>query len=161
MPPEMIDLDKMDNFVYPVRPASASKIHGNIWMGGWIPPGFHVGAYFDCVVLCATEYQIPDCFIDVKVHQVLLKDDGSKMTKKEAFDAVGAAKKVIDWDKQNLKILVTCFAGRNRSGLVTAIALCKGQYNMSLLKATELIRSVRPNALVNPYFNEFLSKFCP
>jgi len=138
-----------------------SLVINNLWMGGAPPPQANVGGYFDCLVFCAREYQIPECFPDVQVAQARLNDDGSRFKKQEAEEAVIAASKVIKWLEKGLKVLVTCFAGRNRSGLVTAIALCKGPSQMGLDDAVRLIRNARgPNALSNPDFMAFLMKYC-
>jgi protein-tyrosine phosphatase len=54
------------------------------------------------------------------------------------------------------KVLVTCNMGYNRSGLVTAIALMRLQRSKSTADIIASIRAVRPGALSNPYFVDFL-----
>jgi protein-tyrosine phosphatase len=146
---------------YPVWPADADRVHGGLWMGGWPPPGYKVGEHFDCLVLCAREYQVPELFGGVQVAQARLDDSGVPMRPEERPEAVRAAGKVIRWLRQDLRVLVTCFAGRNRSGLVSAIALCKGPAAMSPDAATAAIRAARGDgAFRNPWFEAFLRAYC-
>ena len=142
---------------YPVVPATMSQVHGNLWMGGWPPPSWKLGRHFDCLVLCALEYQIPGCFRDIQVIQAKLNDNGTPMRREEAFEATRAAKQVIQWLKQDLRVLVTCFAGRNRSGLVCGLALCRGPAAMNPAQAIRSIRAARGEAaLSNPWFLKLL-----
>lgn len=96
---------------------------GSIYQGSLPPPGrlcrskgFHV------LVLCAEELQPPaELYDDLRVihspidDAVLKKDEW----KRSWESAVEVAKRV----KTGEKVLVTCAAGFNRSGLVTAISL--------------------------------------
>lgn len=145
---------------YTTDPSTFSQVHSNLWMGGWPPPDFRIGKYFDCLVLCAMEYQIPDCFHGIEVASAVLNDDGSAMTRNEAIAAVIAAKKVISWLEKDLRVLVTCFAGRNRSGLVCALSLCRGPAGMSSRDAISTIRTARgDSALQNQWFLNLITKF--
>ena len=140
---------------------TATQVHGNLWMGGWPSPSCYVGEHFDRLVLFAREYQVPECFGSVQVAQVRLNDDGTPMTRDEAVAAVRTAARVIRWLTEDLRVLVTCFAGRNRSGLVCALALCKGPHAMPLEAAVKAVRTARgDNALSNPWFNQFLKDYC-
>lgn len=130
-------------------------------MGGWPPPDVRLGERFDCLVLSAMEYQPTSCFGDVEVVQARLNDDGSPMRREEAFEAVRTAGRVIRWLGEDKKVLVTCFAGRNRSGLICALALCKGPEAMDPDAAIEAIRAARGDgAFRNPWFEKFLRAFC-
>lgn len=149
---------KEAKLTYPVVPATASQVHGNLWMGGWPPPSWKLGKHFDCLALCALEYQVPECFAGIQVVQARLNDDGTPMTKGEAFEAAKAAKQVIRWLEQDLRVLVTCFAGRNRSGLVCGLALCRGPAAMNPAQAIRAIRAARgEGALSNPWFLKLLT----
>ena len=129
-------------------------------MGGCPPPDFPVRRHFDCLVLSAREYQVPGLFPGVPAVRVALNDDGSPMTKEEGVEAVRAAGRTIRWLNDGLKVLVTCFAGRNRSGLVTALVLCKGM-GASPDQAIAAIRKARgPEAFRNQYFEAFLRAYC-
>lgn len=148
-------------FTYPVRFSDADRVHGGLWMGGWPPPSYRVGDHFDCLVLCAREYQVPDLFGRVQVAQARLDDSGVPMRLEERPEAIRAAGKVVRWLRQDLRVLVTCFAGRNRSGLVSAIALCKGPAAMDPDAAIAAIRAARgDSAFRNPWFEAFLRAYC-
>jgi protein-tyrosine phosphatase len=116
--------------------------------------------YFDGLVLCAYEYQ-PGCFPDVSTIWAPIRDDGSPMTREEQIEAVKAAGKVIRLIKEGMRVLVTCYAGLNRSGLVCTIVLCKGPSQMDVDDAIELIKEARGSyALSNSDFVDFLRAFC-
>lgn len=129
-------------------------------MGSMPLPYSPLAKEFDGLALCAMEYQHGDLFPGVDVVRAALNDDGSPMTRDEAFSAVSAAGRVISWLRGGNRVLVTCMQGRNRSGLVCALALCKGA-GLSLDKAVEAIRAARGDgALRNPYFLRFLQDYC-
>lgn len=146
-------------------PSVLFRIHQNLWIGSAPPIGYHVGKYFDCLALCAVEYQCPECFPGVEITQAFINDDGSRMTREEMFQAVRAAGKVISWLGQGKSVLVTCQAGRNRSGLVCALTLCRGPLKLKPASAIKLIRDARGSqALSNTDFVSFLENFhrlCP
>jgi len=133
----------------------------NLWIGGAPSPLAPVGKYFDGLVLCANEYQCPGCFPGSQTIQAPLRDDGSAMTREEQITAAKTTGKVIKLLNNGLRVLVTCYAGRNRSGLVCAMVLCKGPRQMGVEDAINLIRSARgPHALSNQDFVNFLRAFC-
>lgn len=136
-----------------------SDLGNNLWIGGAPSPFAPVGEQFDGLVLCANEYQ-PDCFTDIEIIHAPIKDDGSPMTRDEQAIAARTAGKIIRWLNYGSRVLVTCYAGRNRSGLICAIVLCKGPMKMNVEDAIGLIRSTRPNALANQDFVNFLRAFC-
>ncbi len=141
--------------------SDASRIAGNLWMGSVPPPGPYVSLNFDALVLCAVEYQCPDAFQGVATIAVPLYDHGFPMTIEEGKLAVQAAGRVIKWLAENKKVLVTCHQGRNRSGIVTAIALCKGPAGLTPQQAVTAIRKARgDNAMRNKDFLRFLWYFC-
>jgi hypothetical protein len=149
-----------DQGTFKYRDSTFSKLTDNLWMGGAPSPFARIYDYFDGLVLCAHEYQ-PNCFPDVSTIRALIRDDGSPMTQKEQIDAVRAAGKVIRLINDGMRILITCYAGLNRSGLVCAIVLCRGPDQMNINNAIELIRSVRGSyALSNFDFVDFLRAFC-
>jgi protein-tyrosine phosphatase len=140
--------------------STANEVYEGLWMGGCPPPSFPMHRHFDCLVLAAREYQVPQIFPRVRVIQANMDDDGSPMTKEEAVEAVRAAGRVIRNLNSGLRTLVTCFAGRNRSGLITALVLCKG-LRMKPDQAISAIRAARgPDAFRNSYFETFLRSFC-
>jgi len=148
-----------DSVSFKMEPYVANRVHGNLWMGGWPPPGMAVGSSFDCLVLAACEFQVPDVFPGVQVVTACLDDSGAPFTMEEKKQAVAAAGKVISWMKDGLRVLTTCYAGRNRSGLITAIALCKGA-GLSPEEAIRMIRRARDNSMMNGQFESFIHQFC-
>lgn len=144
------------------NPSNASRVSGNLWVGSAPPIGTRVASLFDCLALCAAEYQVgPECFHGAEVFRVPLNDDGTPMSEAEMKDAVMAAGRVIGWLSRGKKVLVTCHAGLNRSGLVAALALCCRPGGLSPEEAVTAVRAARgPRAMRNPHFLEFLQKFC-
>jgi hypothetical protein len=144
------------------EPATASKILGGLWMGSAPPIGLGVRQHFDCVVLCAMEYQLPpECFPGVEVIHAPMNDDGTPMTAEEMEIAVRTAGKVISRLVNKQRVLSTCRAGRNRSGIVCALALCMGPPKYTPQRAIARIQAARgPYAMRNSYFRNFLHQFC-
>lgn len=52
-------------------------------------------------------------------------------------------------------VLTMCNAGRNRSGLLSALIICE-LTGLSGSVAMDIVRKERPNALANPHFERFL-----
>lgn len=140
--------------------ATASKIADNLWMGSAPPIGPSASQYFNDVVLCAMEYQLSgNMFPGVNIIHAPMNDDGSPMTAGERVIAIKTAGKVLSRISRNRNVLVTCYQGRNRSGLVAALALCFGPHKMSPKQAIETIRSARgESAMRNDYFIWFLNQ---
>ena len=100
-----------------------------------IAPGLFVGsapqfggavarAGFDVLVFCANEHQPPgEAHPGVVIARARLEDDGSPMSKGHMHQALATAGFVAARVREGKKVLVTCFQGRNRSGLVAALAL--------------------------------------
>jgi len=153
--------DTVSTLLLEAPPAVTFRVHGEMWIGSAPPIGWTVGQYFDCLVLSAMEYPPgPSCFPNVDMLAVSMNDDGSPMQKSEMAEAVRAAGRVLSWLRSGKRVLVTCHAGLNRSGLICALVLCKGG-KMSPTVAVETVRTARgPNALRNPYFLEFLDAYC-
>lgn len=132
----------------------AHKIAHNLWMGG--RPSEEACQKFDVIVLCAEEHQP-----DLACKTIKAPFDDSSLTPKEAEIAVKAARQVHELRKSK-KVLVTCFAGVNRSGLVTAMALVLAGHT-----AEEAIRRIRKHRkplvpmrpLSNEHFVETLQRF--
>ena len=110
----------------------------------------------DTLVLCAKEYQPPSViFPAVKVIHAPNDDSGSPLTSDEKRIALAAADVVAKDVANGKNVLVTCMQGRNRSGLVVAIAIVK-LTGMSGKSTVKLIKKLRTNALTNPSFCDFL-----
>jgi protein-tyrosine phosphatase len=149
------------NIALESEPAIASQILKNLWMGNAPPIGWGVSGHFDDLVLCAKEYQLAsECFPGVEVIHAPMNDDGTPMTSAERVIATKTAANVIRRLIGGRRVLVTCRAGRNRSGIVSALALCMGPYKYTPVQAVTTIRRARgQHAMVNPYFLEFLQQF--
>lgn len=115
---------------------------------------------FDAVVLCAEEWQ-PDKSAfgrpSLRVIYAPNNDDGSPLTREQVQIAIAAAREVAQLYRQDKRVLVTCMMGRNRSGLVTAIALTL-LFGISGRDAMRHVKRSREDALTNDFFNKFLGK---
>jgi hypothetical protein len=104
----------------------ADEIVPNIWQGSYPGTGHAVAASgFSVLVLCAQELQEPaELWPGVEVIYAPNYDDGEHLLTRDLLKvAVNAAHRVETAVKQGRKVLSTCRAGMNRSGLVTALAL--------------------------------------
>jgi len=105
----------------------AHEIAPNLWQGGAPPYGTAVAeGGFDVLVLCAREIQPPSVYFpDVQVIHAPNDDHPAfgHLTKNKLQTAISAARRVASAVQEGKKVLVTCAAGLNRSGLVTSIAL--------------------------------------
>jgi protein-tyrosine phosphatase len=122
---------------------------------------------FGLVVLCAIELEemfreiqkrrrphLPNlCFASFK--------DGT-LTRGQIETAARAADQVVRAYRRGLCVLVSCGAGRNRSGLVTALAVHKLS-GIGGQAAADLVRRKRVGALalMNEEFNRFLNAIPP
>ena len=148
-------------------PAFAYQVLDGLWIGS-APPirSAHednnsslVGmAAFDTLILCAAEYQpSPGLFPVRETISAPMEDAFEPISDINATAATKAAKHVIARLSDKKQVLVTCLAGRNRSGLVCALALCFGNPKMSAVAAIESVRKARGHyALANPFFVEFI-----
>lgn len=135
----------------------ANQIITNLFQGGFPPPGDGLKlAGIDVLVLCANDNQNAGLYPGVEVILAPGDDvegdaklqtwiDGWKRGADLAADRVAAGKKV----------LVTCMAGLNRSGLVTAMTLRKltGASGADIIK---LIQAKREGALFNQTFVRYI-----
>lgn len=104
----------------------ADEIVPQIWQGSYPGEGRYVSASgFSQLVLCAQELQTPASeFPDVEVVHAPNYDDGvHDLTRDLLRIAIDAARRVDVAYRQGRKVLITCRAGLNRSGLVTGLAL--------------------------------------
>jgi len=132
----------------------ANRIHEGLWQGSRPPSGYHVKeAGFRLLVLCAREYQPPaEHFLGVEVIHAPNDDNAFVRPSREVMKkALEAAHRVAEVVREGGQALVTCWAGINRSGLVSALALHK-LLGVSGLEAREIVRFARPNTLTNPQF---------
>jgi protein-tyrosine phosphatase len=134
-----------------------AEVAKNLWIGAAPPEGEIVGEHWDVLVLCANDWQpSSSSYPGVKVLHAPFRD-----TLRISTDELKTAMKAAGWTAKELaegkKVLVTCIAGRNRSGLVTAAAL-SFVARMDPAKAGEVVRERRGSAaLTNSTFVNFLN----
>ena len=132
----------------------AHEICENLWQGAAPPDGSYLASLgFKAAVFCAYEFQ-PEAYRYPGLKVVLAPNDDDyhrNITASELGLAVQASRVVATYLRHNQPVLVSCIAGRNRSGLVCALTL-HHMTGMGGAKAIELVRMCRPNALTNPSF---------
>lgn len=120
------------------------EIVPNLWQGSYPGTGRAVAASgFKMLVLCAVELQEPaELFPNVEVVHAPNYDDYENPLNQERLKiAVDAARRVAAAVGEGRKVLVTCRAGMNRSGLVSALAL----HFLNNWDGETCIRKVRQN----------------
>jgi protein-tyrosine phosphatase len=135
----------------------AHRIAPKLWMGG--RPSPEACQAFDVVVLCAEEHQP-----ELPCETVNAPIDDAKPTEAEILTVIKTAKRVNALRSQGRRVLVTCYEGRNRSGLVVALAMMLN--GSTARSAVHRIRSSRrpPSGgrpLSNEHFLTFLKKVEP
>jgi protein-tyrosine phosphatase len=99
---------------------------------------------FEALVLSAEEYQPPrHAFPGVRVMHAPLDDHYDHI--------IRAANFVVHNVSRGRRTLVTCQAGLNRSGIITALAVCL-LTGASGRQAVDLVQRRRPDALSNSNF---------
>lgn len=137
----------------------AVEVVPGLWIGAAPPQGDLLSELgFDALVLCARQYQpAKGRFPGVEVYHAGFRD-----TEDVTPDELRLAVKAAQWTSRRLrkgkKVLVTCMAGLNRSGLVTALSLAMaGRLDPAM--CGELVKRARgPDALSNPTFVDALNR---
>lgn len=135
-----------------LEPLDVARVAPRLWIGSAPSVGPTVSrAHFDVLMLCAIEYQPRSWEIPgVRVVHAGFEDtpfpseDEQSVMRNAAFLTARA----ISLDK---RVLVTCWQGRNRSGLVCALAL-RQLHRWHPEICVEAVRAARPGALTNPTF---------
>jgi len=109
------------------------------------PPGVRVP--FNAIVLAAREYQ-PELLSRYHVLHVPLDDSGPP-SHDDCARIRSAAAYVAEHVRRRKPVLVTCWQGRNRSGVIAGLAL--RELGMSGREASRHIQLLR-NGLTNPHF---------
>lgn len=138
----------------------AHEMLENLWQGSLPDEGGYLASLgFEVLVLCAKEYQpggreFPGLTV---VHAPYDDDSSREISQYELDTAVKAARAVARAVKQGKPTLVTCVAGRNRSGLVVALAMHKltGMAGVDIVKR---IKAKRPLALTNLGFRKLVEQ---
>ena len=102
---------------------------------------------FDVIVLAAEEYQ-PD-LPGYEVMHVPLDDSGPPPSPTDRARIREAAHQIVNHVRAGRRVLVTCWQGRNRSGVLSGLALV--ELGLPRDRAVQRIRVYR-NGLTNPYF---------
>lgn len=99
------------------------EIVPGLWMGSKPTPGASLRSRgFDILVLCAVEHQpSAEWFPGVEIARIHLDD--AELPGAHALQASALGGQLAREIKRGARVLVTCRQGRNRSGLVTALAL--------------------------------------
>ena len=113
---------------------------------------------FDTVVLCAAEFQPVMDFGDDKTKRVIrCPYDDSEFALSPETEAIlrKTAKMVVEEHEEGRRVLITCFAGINRSGLLMGLVL-RERFGLTGAEAIKLIRRKRYGALSNRAFCRYL-----
>jgi protein-tyrosine phosphatase len=147
----------------------ANEIVPGLWQGSKPPVGVIVKSRgFTHLVLCARELQLPkEMFPGVQVIHAPNDDhpDYGPLDREKLKTAVVAARQVAEAIRNGGKALVTCAAGLNRSGLVSALAM-HFLYGWSGDQCVDRVRKKRKpkcgyRALTNNEFTEALRRLKP
>ncbi len=135
----------------------ASRIAHGLWQGAKPPQGSALAmAGFHVVVLCAQEHQPKSSlFQRVSVVHCPMDDTDRFPDAREWKDAQRAASIVCNITQRGGNALVSCMQGRNRSGLVSALALHL-MTGRNGAWCAECVRANRKNALTNDFFRSWL-----
>jgi len=146
MPPDLI---------LPGSDLEASRLLTRIWQGSYPQGGdFLKRRNFQVLALCAKELQTPEKYSGISIYLCPMND--AELTEDEAGRARQAALRLADCWRRGDRLLITCAAGLNRSGLVSALTIrqildCTGE------EAVEQVRSNRHRSLFNPSFVGYLT----
>jgi protein-tyrosine phosphatase len=124
--------------------------NGRLAQGG--APPRNVRLPFDVIVLAAMEYQ-PELPGRYEVLRAPLNDSGPPPTLAERSLIHVTAHQIAQRVRARRRVLVTCWQGRNRSGVLAGLALV--ELGVPGPRAAQLIQRIR-NGLTNPYFLEMV-----
>lgn len=131
----------------------------NLYQGSAPPYGDVLAKLdFDTLVLCASENQEKDFYSNIEVLLFPTEDDIVEQNMLcDLPKWQQAAQIVVERINTGNKVLITCMAGLNRSGMVTAFTL-RQITNWSRNKIVDHIQQCREMALCNKTFENFLRK---
>jgi protein-tyrosine phosphatase len=92
-----------------------------------------------------------------RVHEAPMTDDQKTILSEDIPTALLAAQTVADAARNNISTLVTCSQGRNRSGLVVALAL-RELHGWSGSECVAKVRERRAGALFNAGFVRYIEE---
>ena len=135
----------------------ANLVAPHLFVGARPLPGrYH---WINVIILCAKEFQPPSyAYPGQTVLRVPINDDFLRpLSESDTAPVISNARTVARYLESGARVLVTCRMGKNRSGLVSALAI----YFLTGLGGLEClfqVRSHRKGALGNPGFQEALSR---
>lgn len=131
------------------------RVAPKIWQGSFPEAGSGLKRLgFDVLVLCAQELQPPAwTYPGIVVVRAPMDDIAGQSALKHCNVAVYASAYVARLHRNGARVLVTCAAGRNRSGLVTALTLQRLGWKPDA--SVHAVRTARKNALTNSAFEHF------
>ena len=136
-------------------PIDANRVAPKLWIGSFPPPGnILCKSGVDTLVLCAMELQ-PDSSAYPGIRVIHAPLDDFRMDDRTNRIANNVAKQVAHEVLNRRRVLVTCAQGRNRSGLVVALAL-RNLTGASGRRCREAVQMARENALTNSSFAAYL-----
>ena len=166
-----VDFSAVKFFFSPPSLIIKARNGGELWQGSF-PNGDLQTAGIDLLVLAAEELQpdenakpgyykgTPDDLFFPGVDVILAPNkDEAYFPVSRKMIALMAAQHVADAVREGKNVLVTCAAGLNRSGLVTALAL-RELFGKPGEDAVARVRERRPGALTNEIFADFVIR-CP
>jgi hypothetical protein len=109
---------------------------------------------FDTIVLCSSEFQPEVIFPDDKSKRILrcpFDDSDLALTPVQVERLKAAARQIVEEHEEERRILITCFAGINRSGLLMGMVL-KERFGITGEEAIRWIRKKRYGSLSNRSF---------
>lgn len=132
----------------------ASNVVPKLWVGGK-PPVDRTLPMFTMVVLAAQEYQ-PDP-VPWTGRVVRARLDDHDPTPNEILTAVTSARQVAEEMRRGGRVLVTCYAGLNRSAWVASMAILMTRPKATPSAVIGVMRRRRSHlALSNPHFERAL-----
>ncbi len=153
------DDDFLDEFHMRQIVLDINKIAENLYQGAIPPKGEILSKKgFQVLVLCAEENQDTESYVDIQV--ICSPGDDTDDLDRFARDLVHwkiSAARVANAVRKGKKVLVTCMAGLNRSGMVTALALHE-LTGWSGERIVKHIKSRRSYALCNDTFADYLKE---
>ena len=105
------------------RILGGTRGRGSLWQGAASTVNIADMYGFDTIILCAQEWQ--PSMVGARIEVIRFLSDDAPLTRAHLQEAIFISGKVERRIRAGKHVLCTCFAGLNRSGLVTALAVMK------------------------------------
>ena len=134
------------------EPLDANCVVRRLWIGSK-PPVDRALPAFSMIVLAAKEYQPASSTTKWRGRVLHVPLDDAEPTQQEILRAVTAAREVAAEMRRGGRVLVSCWAGLNRSAWISAQAILMTRPKATPAAAIRVIRARRDAAcLSNPFF---------